>query len=328
MPRYIDFRFDWQWHQHIVIDLCWCWLMLILIDADADSDTSERTIIPRAVLHPSLTCYYVSFWYTFSWLGFAELECHEESSSLSNIGCQQSDIKLPPWWSNPTPKCRSPWRRPSWRRLWRRPPPTHEAATWKWSAQLPEEALPRRCWSRCVACESWREPSCWVLKIPSQTVFLIFSISAPSAPCSSLATQCPHTDMELVQELASFSLSDSFNGGLSRPKRGATIHKFYAHEAYGQETHPLQVVPQPRKRRRLRWVCQYLFTFDCFVFVAKSTWYILVCLPCLVQGAPSQATETPSQETRRRGNATYIHVSIRCLKYHADVDVRITCFKW
>merc|ERR1719275_400380 len=75
---------------------------------------------------------------------------------------------------------------------------------------------------------------------------------APSAPCSSLAAQCPHTDMELVQELASFSLSDSFNGGLSRPKRGATIHKFYAHEAYGQETHPLQVVPQPRKRRRLR----------------------------------------------------------------------------
>merc|ERR1740123_2932586 len=75
---------------------------------------------------------------------------------------------------------------------------------------------------------------------------------APSAPCSSLAPQCPHTDMELVQELASFPSSDSFNPGLSRPKRGATIHKFYAHEAYNsQETHPLEIIPQPRKRRRL-----------------------------------------------------------------------------
>ena len=86
--------------------------------------------------------------------------------------------------------------------------------------------------------------------------------------------------MELVQELASFSLSNSFNGGLSRPKRGATIHKFYAHEAYGQETHPLQVVPQPRKRRRLRWVCQYLFTFYCFCCNIKMmyTWFVHLVL--------------------------------------------------
>jgi len=83
---------------------------------------------------------------------------------------------------------------------------------------------------------------------------------APSAPCSSLARQCPHTDKELVQELSSFpsaftSSHSSSNQLHSRPKRGAKIHKFYAHEAYnynGQETHPREVVPQPRKRRRLR----------------------------------------------------------------------------
>ena len=93
-------------------------------------------------------------------------------------------------------------------------------------------------------------------KIPSAAAeshsFLNLSVAAPSAPCSSLAPQCPHTDKELVQELASFSSSDPFNPGLSRTKRGATIHKFYAHEALDQETQLQEVFPQPRKRRRLR----------------------------------------------------------------------------
>jgi len=72
---------------------------------------------------------------------------------------------------------------------------------------------------------------------------------APSAPCSSLAPGCPHTDMELVQELASFP-STSTNLPLNRPKREVPIQKFYAHEAYSQDAR--EVLPQPRKRRRLR----------------------------------------------------------------------------
>ena len=206
--------------------------------------------------------------------------------------CWQSSVHLPPAWSSPAPwQGPSPWQRSSWwwpwppPPRWRRPPPTHEAATCKWYAQLLEEALPRNCWSRCVACESWGGPSCWVRfhlqQLHYTVILIVFSASAPSAPCSSLARHCPHTDMELVQELSSFTSSDSSNQLHSRPKRGATIHKFYAHEAYNsQENHPQEVFPQPRKRRRLRWTSHSLV----WIF---TSYFILVCLLDLLQGATS-----------------------------------------
>ena len=81
---------------------------------------------------------------------------------------------------------------------------------------------------------------------------LISSTSAWSVPCSTLAPQCPHSDVELVQELVSFpSFEEKHNFApgeepgqrAPRPKRETSIS---AADEYSQAPF------QQRRRQRLR----------------------------------------------------------------------------